>query len=61
MGFVTQLAAGKARPGLVPGVLGPVENAAGGQLGAKTAIKIRGHGLVSTSAPFLGSAQVGTR
>ena len=32
----------RRRPGLVPGVLGPADNAAGGQLGAKTAIKIRG-------------------
>jgi hypothetical protein len=42
MGFVIQLAGGKAEAGLVPGVLGPVDNAAGGQLGAETAIKIRG-------------------
>ena len=42
MGFVIQLAAGKAEAGPRPGVLGPADNAAGGQLGAKTAIKIRG-------------------
>ena len=42
MGFVIQLAAGKAEAGPRTGVLGPADNAAGGQLGAKTAIKIRG-------------------
>ena len=40
--FVISWPPARRRPGRVPGVLGPVDNAAGGQLGAKTAIKIRG-------------------
>ena len=42
MGFVIQLAAGEAEAALAPAVPGPADNAAGGQLGARTAIKIRG-------------------
>jgi hypothetical protein len=42
MGFVIQMAAGKAEAEPHTGLLGPADNAAGGQLGAKTAIKIRG-------------------
>jgi hypothetical protein len=42
MGFVIQLGAGKAEAGPRTGRTRPADNAAGGQLGAKTAIKIRG-------------------
>jgi hypothetical protein len=42
MGFVIQMAAGKAEAEPHTGLLGPADNAAGGQLGAKTAIKTRG-------------------
>ena len=42
MGFVIQMAPGKAEAALVPGVLELPDNAAGGHLGAKTAAVIRG-------------------
>ena len=42
MGFVIQMAPGKAEGGSRTGVLESPDNAAGGHLGAKTAAVIRG-------------------